>query len=85
MPLDGERRRDVLEIERKVAELVTSVAVLGIDVGYIKTKMDTITLIVEKNYITRTEFSPVKNIVYGMVGLILLAVMGSLVALAVKK
>ena len=39
---------------------------------------------IEKIYVTRNEFNPVKSIVYGMVGVILLAVLGALTALVIK-
>ena len=35
-------------------------------------------------YVTQQEFAPIKSIVYGMVGVILLAVVGGLVALLIK-
>lgn len=35
-------------------------------------------------YITRAEFAPVRAVFYGMVGVILLAVMGALVALVLR-
>lgn len=39
---------------------------------------------IEKTYVSRQEFLPIKNIVYGMVGLILLSVATALVASVVK-
>ena len=39
----------------------------------------------EKNYVTRMEFDPVKKIIYGLVGIILLAVVGAMVTLVVNK
>lgn len=38
-----------------------------------------------KTYVTLAEFRPVKSIVYGAVGLILMAVMGALIALVIVK
>lgn len=38
----------------------------------------------ENKYLLRSEFAPVRNIVYGLVTVILLAVIGALVALVVK-
>jgi hypothetical protein len=37
--------------------------------------------LIKSDYVTRTEFEPVKKIVYGMVALILTAVLGALVGL----
>lgn len=39
----------------------------------------------ERDYVTRQEFNPVKNVVYGMVGTMLLAVLGAIVALVIKQ
>lgn len=44
------------------------------------TKMDTK---LDSNFVTKEEFGPVKNIVYGMVAVILLAVIAALVALII--
>lgn len=40
---------------------------------------------VTKNYVTQTEFKPVKLIAFGFVAVILLAVVGALVLLVVPK
>ena len=37
------------------------------------------------NFVTRQEFQPVRAIVYGMVGVMMLAVLGALLALVVAK
>ena len=37
------------------------------------------------DYVSRQEFEPIKKIVYGTVGLILVAVVGALVALVVNR
>lgn len=47
------------------------------DVADIKTRLDA-------QYVTVQEFEPVKKIVYGMVGLILVAVVGAIIALVIK-
>ncbi len=39
----------------------------------------------ESNYVTQDQFEPVKNIVYGMVASILLAVVGAIIALVLRK
>ena len=38
----------------------------------------------ERDFVTRAEFNPVRTIVYGMVGIILVAVIGALIALVLK-
>lgn len=47
------------------------------DVAEIKAKLD-------KDYVTTDEFDPIKKVVYGMVSVILMAVVGALVALVVR-
>ena len=39
----------------------------------------------QEGYTTKVEFNPVKRIVYGAVGIILVAVLGALLALVVRK
>lgn len=58
-------------------------AVISNDLTYIKEKMNAIDTKVSNNYVTKEEFEPIKKIVYGVVSLILVAVIGALVALVV--
>lgn len=58
-------------------------AVIQNDLTYIKEKMNAIDTKVSNNYVTKEEFEPIKKIVYGVVSLILVAVVGALVALVV--
>lgn len=58
-------------------------AVIQNDLTYIKEKMNTIDNKVSNNYVSKEEFEPIKKIVYGVVSLILVAVVGALVALVV--
>ena len=37
----------------------------------------------KEEYVTQDEFAPVRNVVYGMVGVILLSVIGALIALVI--
>ena len=39
----------------------------------------------DAKYVTLDKFEPIQRLVYGMVGLVLMAVVGSLLALVVKK
>lgn len=61
----------------------TKLAVIQTDLTYIKEKLNAVDLKVSTHYITKDEFEPIKKIVYGMVSLILVAVVGALVALVV--
>ena len=58
-------------------------AVITNDLSYIKEKLNAVDEKVSKNYVTKDEFAPIKQIVYGLVSLILVAVVGALVALVV--
>ena len=37
----------------------------------------------DKMFVTKSEFDPIKNVVYGMIGLILVAVAGALIRLVI--
>lgn len=55
------------------------------DVEYIKKEISEIKALVENKYVTMAEFQPIKNIVFGMVGLVLVSVVGGLLAIVLKK
>ena len=61
----------------------TKLAVIQTDLTYIKEKLNAVDTKVSSGYVTKEQFEPVRNIVYGLVGLILVAVVGALVALVV--
>lgn len=61
----------------------TKLAVIQTDLTYIKEKLNAVDNKVSSHYVSKEEFEPIKKIVYGMVGLILVAVVGALVALVV--
>lgn len=62
-----------------------TLATLKTDLEYIKRDISEIKLTLKTDYVTREEFSPIKSIVYGLVGTILVAVFGALVALVIQK
>ncbi len=59
-------------------------AVIQNDLTYIKEKMNAIDNKVSSGYVSKEEFEPIKKIVYGVVSLILIAVVGALVALVIS-
>jgi len=63
----------------------TEVALIAKDVVYIKADVKEIKEKLEVGYITRVEFEPIKKVVYGVVTLILIAVVGGLLTLVVKQ
>jgi hypothetical protein len=62
----------------------TKIALIQKDVEYIKEKVDGVDQKVSTHYVSREEFEPIKKIVYGLVGLILAAVVGALISLVLK-
>lgn len=58
-------------------------AVIQNDLTYMKDKLNAIDTKVSSGYVSKEEFEPIKKIVYGVVSLILVAVVGALVALVV--
>lgn len=55
------------------------------DVSSIKDKVISIEKKLESNYVSHEEFTPIKNLVYGLVGLILTSVVVSLLSLVILK
>ena len=53
------------------------------DIEYIQRDVKDIKLTLRGDYITRAEFEPVKKVIYGLVGLILVAVVSAIVALVI--
>lgn len=64
--------------ETQIAVMVESVGTIKRDVSEIKEKL-------ESHYVTKEEFDPIKKVVYGMVSLILVAVIGALLALVIIR
>ncbi len=60
---------------RKADDVAVKIGIIQTDVSHIKDGMD--------NLVTKDQFNPVRNVVYGMVVLILVSVMGGLMALVV--
>lgn len=70
----------------------TQVALIKRDMEYIKRAMDDLKVSVNEvkkntqdNFVTKAEFTPVRMVVYGLVGLLLTAVVGSLISLVVTQ
>lgn len=51
----------------------------------IYTKIDHLEAKIESNYITREEFMPIKNFVYGLISLIVIAVGTAVITMVIKK
>ncbi len=63
----------------------TKLAVIATDISYIKTDVADIKRNQSLNFVSKDEFEPIKRIVYGVVGLILVAVVGAVVSLVVRQ
>jgi hypothetical protein len=62
----------------------TKLAVMQTDLTYIKEKLNAVDTKVSSNYVSKEEFEPIRKIVYGVVSLILVAVVGAVVALVLE-
>lgn len=52
---------------------------LTAEIAHVRNTVDEIKRQLEANFVTKSEFAPVQKIVYGLVGLLLLAAMSKLV------
>lgn len=86
----------VAEVAAKAAQALASAntdsakaaAVVGSDINYIKQDIAEIKGVLKElssTYVTKGEFAPVKAIAFGLVGLILVAVVGAILSLVVIK
>jgi hypothetical protein len=73
-----ERRQDM-------GEYNTRLAVLSNDISYIKSSVTKIEVLIEQKYVLKSDFEPIRKIVYGCVALILTAVVVGIIALVVKQ
>lgn len=69
---------------KDIGRITTDVAVILNKVDYIQSEVRGIKVQLESEYVTKDRFQPVERIVYGLVSVILLAVLGALVALVIK-
>jgi len=72
----------VSNIERSQDDMKTN---FEKDLGELKTSIRDLISKIDGNYVTRTEFLPVRAIVYGLISLIVLAVVGAIISLVVLQ
>jgi hypothetical protein len=91
-------QRDVVSLQKDIAELQKETALLQRetaliqkdsavvlqDVVYIKGQVTSINKCLIEKYITKEAFEPIRRLVYGMVGLILVAVVMGVLSLVLK-
>lgn len=58
---------------------------VDVKLDYIQSDIQEIKESLKNNYVKHDEFTPVRNLVYGMVSIILMSVLGALVALVINK
>lgn len=63
----------------------TKFAVIAKDLEFIKAEVSDIKQDIQGHFVTREEWEPVKKIVYGLVAMILTAVVGALIGLVIIK
>lgn len=60
-------------------------ALIAKDVSYMKEKLDEVDGKLNSHYVTKEEFEPIKKVVYGLVSVILVAVVGAVVSLVITN
>lgn len=63
----------------------TKLAVIQTEVSYMKGDVAEIKKLLQTGYVTKEEHEPIKKIVYGLVGLMLVSVVGAVMALVIKR
>jgi hypothetical protein len=80
-----ERRKEYGTFETQLATLSERVCGLTDRICDVRTALAEMRLLLEKKYVEKVEFDPVKRIVYGVVILILTGVAVAVINLVVKK
>lgn len=82
-------RKEIKSLERQLDKFTRESAVtdaeMRSDINYIKEAITKLNTLVAQQYVTRTEFQPVKNLVYGTAAIMLTAVMGGLMTLIIIR
>jgi len=63
----------------------TKLAIIAKDVEYIRDSVKKIDRRLEKDYVTRQEFEPIKKISYGLISVVGVAVIGALLSLILVR
>jgi hypothetical protein len=65
--------------------LEVNMAVMASDLQYIKKETEEIKSLLASKYVTVEAFEPIRKLVYGMVSLILVAVVGAILTIVIRK
>lgn len=84
---DATLKKEIKSLEKQIQKFMQETSNNDVsvskDIEYIKAQVDDLKVMVSDHYITRVEFEPIKKVVYGVVSLILTAVLGALVGLVI--
>jgi hypothetical protein len=73
----------VASVDKRDVEL--AIAIIDAKLGHIRDDVTEIKDIMRGDYVRREEFKPVKDVIFGLVGVILIAVAGAMVTLVLKR
>ena len=82
--IDIKMKKDSETLKTKIAVMQNDIEHIKGSLGEIKSVVEEIKKNMEDKYVTKTEYTPVKQIVYGIVGLILTTVFGAMLSIIVK-
>ena len=71
--------------ETRLAVMSEKVGNIEGDVKEVKGDVKDMITRIENHYVTKAEFAPVKTVVYGLVSLIVVAVIGAVISLVIQK
>lgn len=74
----------VANIRVSMARLEGTVGSVREKIDGIEGKIDRMESHIDGRYVTQQEFEPIRNLVYGVVGTVLLSVLGAVIALVVR-
>jgi len=76
---------DITNVKINMAKLEAKLSSTDATVNRIEKKLDDFIECTDEKFVTNERFRPVKNIVYGMVGFILLAFLSGVVGMVILK
>jgi ABC-type phosphate transport system permease subunit len=83
--LDLTDRERLIILSTKMDTMIDTVTETKKDIKEMGTKIDTVDEKLRKDFVTKTEFEPIRRLVYGAVGIMLTTVVLGLLALIIKS
>lgn len=78
-----EAAKELLDVATVAASTLATAT--SLDISYIKKDINEIKVMLDNKYVLLSDFKPIKQLVYGFVGMMLIAVVGAIIALVIKK